>query len=396
MEDNLTAAHDSESASGSESVRMGTMKVGVIAAEMEGRATGVGRYLEGLLQGLELWEHGVEWHLFFQGDPPPSPPFKDGPIHAHYSRHQGSRVLWEQVLVAREVEAVQPDVLFGPAYTLPFGLRIPSVVTIHDLSFEVLPEEFGLRERWRRRLLARRAARVACRVITDTKFMSSLVATRYGVVGDRMGVVPLGVDNRSFSKPEREDDFQTLKELDVCPPYVLVPGTVLERRMPLQVLEAFAAVKSDRPELELVIAGANRMRRPERLDIWIQQLGLERAVRRLGWVEETALAPLYRGAELGIYVSRHEGYGLPPLECLGCGTPVVVSAGLGLDDAWPDYPFRTPELEAESIANVMMEILRDEGRTARVMEGAGSVIANLDWEQSSRQLVAELERVVSP
>ena len=124
-----------------------------------------------------------------------------------------------------------------------------------------------------------------------------------------------------------------------------------------------------------MIAGANRMRRPEKLDLWIKQLGLEHAVRRLGWVEETALAPLYRGAELGIYVSRHEGYGLPPLECLACGTPVVVSAGLGLDDAWPDYPFRIPDLDAESIAGVMTEILGNEDRTARVMEETGSVLA---------------------
>ena len=375
---------------------MGGMKVAVIAAEMEGRATGVGRYLEGLLQGLELWDHGVEWHLFFQGDPSPALPRPDGPITTHFSRHHGSRVLWEQVLVTREVEAVEPDVVFGPAYTLPFGLRVPSVVTIHDLSFEVLPEEFGLRERWRRRLLARRAARVARRVITDTRHLSSLVAERYGVVGERMAVVPLGVDSKSFSKAKRDDDIQVLKELEVCPPYVLVPGTVLERRMPHQVLESFAIVRRDRPELELVIAGANRMRRPEKLDQWIKQLSLETAVRQLGWVEETALAPLYREAELGIYVSRHEGYGLPPLECLACGTPVVVGAGLGLDDAWPDYPFRSSELNAESIAGVMTEIFGKEDRTARVMEATGSELSGLGWEQSSRRLVAELGRALSP
>ena len=372
------------------------MKVGVIAAEMEGRATGVGRYLEGLLQGLELWDHGAEWHLFFQGDPSPSLHLPDGPFHAHFSRHHGSRVLWEQVLVTRELEAVAPDVVFGPAYTLPFGLRAPSVVTIHDLSFEVLPEEFDLRERWRRRLLARRAARVARLVITDTKFLSSLVAERYGVVDARSAVVPLGVDIRSFSTPASEDDIQVLKDLKMCSPYVLIPGTVLERRMPRQVLEAFAIVRGDRPNLELVIAGANRMRRPEKLDIWIHELELEHAVRRLGWVEETALAPLYRGAELGIYVSRHEGFGLPPLECLACGTPVVVSAGLGLDDAWPDYPYQAPELDAESISGVMTEIFGNEDRTAQVMEETGSVLAGLTWEESSRQLVAELGRALSP
>jgi glycosyltransferase involved in cell wall biosynthesis len=372
------------------------MKVAVIAAEMEGRSTGVGRYLEGLLQGLGAWSHGVEWHLFFQGEPSPSLPPSDGSVQTHFSRHRGSRVLWEQVLVTREVEAVEPDVVFGPAYTLPFGLRRPSVVTIHDLSFEILPQEFGLRERWRRRLLARRAARVARRVITDTGHLSSLVAERYGVVDDRMAVVPLGVDGKRFLPRGDGDDTRVLKELEVCSPYVLLSGTVLERRMPRQVLEAFAIVRRDRPDLELVIAGANRIRRPEDFDIWIEELALESSVRRLGWVEETALGPLYRGAEMGIYVSRHEGFGLPPLECLACGTPVVVSAGLGLDDAWPDYPYRTPDLGADSIAGVMTEILGNLDRTARVMVESTAVLDGLDWEQSSRQLVAELRRALSP
>jgi glycosyltransferase involved in cell wall biosynthesis len=375
---------------------MGTMKVGVIAAEMEGRATGVGRYLEGLLQGLALWNHGVEWHLFFQGDPSPSLDLPGGPVHAHFSRHHGSRVLWEQVLVSRALATVAPDVVFGPAYTLPFGLRAPSVVTVHDLSFEILPGEFNPRERWRRRLLARRAARVARRVVTDTGHLSSLVAERYRVAGDRLAVVPLGVDDRRFSTRDGGDDTRVLSELEVRPPYVLLPGTVLERRLPRQVLEAFAIVKTARPELELVIAGANRMRQPERFGIWIDELGLKGAVRQLGWVEETAMAPLYRGAELGIYVSRHEGFGLPPLECLACGTPVVVSAGLGLDDSWPDYPFRILELSAENIAAVAAEIVEDTDRTLRVMARAGPVIAGLGWEQSSRRLVTELDRVASP
>ena len=225
--------------------------------------------------------------------------------------------------------------------------------------------------------------------------MADLLRTRYGLVDRRLAVVPHGVDTEQFSPEPGPSDESVLGELEIRRPYYLWAGTVLERRLPFQVLEAFAAVRRDRPELELVIAGANRMRRPEKLDEWIERLGLGYSVRRLGWVAEAALAPLYRGADLGIYVSRHEGYGLPPLECLSCGTPVVVSAGLGLDDAWPDYPFRITGPEAENIAKVMMEILGDENRTARVLEDAGPVISNLGWEQSSRQLVAELERAVS-
>jgi hypothetical protein len=66
---------------------MGGMKIGVIAAEMEGRRTGVGRYLEGMFQGLARWDHGVEWHLFFQGDPSQLLSLPEGLIHAHYTCH---------------------------------------------------------------------------------------------------------------------------------------------------------------------------------------------------------------------------------------------------------------------------------------------------------------------
>jgi len=375
---------------------MGTMKVAVIAAEMEGRATGVGRYLEGLLDGLERWTHGVEWHLFFQGDPWSSLSLPDGPFHAHFSRHHGSRVLWEQVLVSRAMDEVEPDVIFGPANTLPFGLRAPSVVTVHDLSFEILPQEFSLRERWRRRLLARRAVRAAHRVFAVSEHMAGLMTERYGLAEGRVFVIPHGVNSARFSPTPQDADGCVLAELEVRHPYILWAGTVLERRLPRQVLEAFAVVKREHSGLELVIAGANRMRQPERLDVWIDELGLEGAVRKLGWVEEAVLAPLYRDAELAIYVSRHEGFGLPPVECLACGTPVVVSTGLALDDAWPNYPYRVYELGTAGIAAVMTEILENADRAARVMADAGAVTVGFDWEQSSRRLVAELGRVLSP
>ena len=371
------------------------MKVAVIAAEMEGNATGVGRYLEGLLHGLELWNHGVEWHLFFQGDPSLRVALPDGPYHPHFSRHRGSRVVWEQILASRSVAEARPDVVFGPAYTLPFGLGVPSVVTIHDLSFEILPREFGLRERWRRRFLARRAARVARRVLAVSERMAGLVAAHYGLPKGRVTVVPHGIDRQRFSPTPDPADGHVLADLEVRSPYALWTGTVLERRLPRQVLGAFADARREHPELELVIAGANRMRQPEKLGVWIDDLGLQGAVRELGWVEESALAPLYRGAELGIYVSRHEGFGLPPVECLACGTPVVVSTGLGLDDAWPDYPYRVSEPDVASIAKAMNEILSGADRTAEVIAEAGPVIATFDWEQSSRRLVAELGRALS-
>ena len=373
---------------------MGGMKVGVIAAEMEGRRTGVGRYLEGMLRGLERWDHGCEWHLFFQGDEHSPPQAALGAAIPHFSGHQGSRVVWEQVAVTGELARYDLDVLVGPAYALPFSCDLPSVVVMHDLSFEVLPLEFGPRERWRRRFLARRAVRTAERVLTDTASMADLVSARYAVPPDRLAVVPLGIDVERFSPAPQVDDDRTMSELGVRRPYLLWLGAIFERRLPREILEAFALLRRDRPELQLVMVGGNRMRRPDRLRQWIEELGLGQSVVLHDWVGEDCLAPLYRGAELSFYVSLHEGFGIPPLESLACGTPVVVSSGLALDEMWPAYPWRCSEMTARGIAATATEILEDGARSARVITEASRVIATLDWESSSRRLVAELEEVL--
>jgi glycosyltransferase involved in cell wall biosynthesis len=373
---------------------MGGMKVGVIAGEMEGRSTGVGRYLSGLFSGLSQWDNGVEWHLFFQGDQVDLPATVTESAELHFSGNLGRRVLWEHVLVAREMAPLDLDLVFGPANSLPFGCRTPAVVTIHDLSFEMLPGEFQLRERWRRRLLARRAARVARRVFAVSTCMAEMLCRRYGVPASKVVVVPNGVDLQRFSQASEGGDHEIVASLGVQIPYILWTGTVFERRMPGLVLEALAALRRDHPDLQLVIAGENRMRSPERFARLRQSLGLDDAVRCLGWVEEDCLAPLYRCAELGIYVSRHEGFGIPPLECIACGTPVVVSGGLALDDAWPDYPHRVANLTAAAIEKQIRSVLDGRMESREFAAAAQPVLDTFSWQTASRQLVEGMKEAV--
>ncbi|HHQ49439.1 MAG TPA: glycosyltransferase, partial [Acidobacteria bacterium] len=330
--------------------------------------------------------------LFLKGEPAELPEAAVG-FEAHWSRFGGSAVVWEQLVVGRKMAREGIDVVFDPAYALPEGAGVPGVVTIHDLSFELLPGEFAPVERWRRRVVARRAARRARRVLADTAHVAKLLQQLYGVDGRRLGIVPLGVDLRRFSAEPDPADGAVLDALGVRRPYLLWTGAVFERRLPRLVLEAFGRLRSTELTLQLVLAGPNRLRNPRRLDAWIDELGLGDAVLPLGWVEEEALAPLYRNAAVGIYLSRHEGFGLPPLECLACGTPVVVSAGLGLDDSWPGYPFRCPDPSVEEVAATIVRALG--GGREIVRRSAPGVLAGLSWEAASRLLVAELERAVS-
>jgi glycosyltransferase involved in cell wall biosynthesis len=372
------------------------VKVGVLAYEMEGERTGVGRYLEGLLSGLAEHDAPHRWHLFFKGDPFDHPLWDgDGdrfvPV---FDGRPGARpILWEQTRLPRLIRRAGLDFLFSPAYSLPRGFRGPSMLVVHDLSFERLPEEFDLKERWRRRLLARRSAHRASRVLADTGAVARELAATYSLPAHKIGVVPLGIDPRVLGEPA--DDARQLARVGVEPPYLLYLGSILPRRRVDLVIGAFARVAARRPGLRLVLAGGNRLRRRRELDRWIAESGCGERIVRVGYVAEEALGALYRGAELTFYLSEYEGYGLPPLESLAAGTPALVGPGLALDELWPDYPYRVPRLELAAVADVTLGALDGADARRRIGDEGRERMARLTWKCSAEHFLAEMERAVA-
>jgi glycosyltransferase involved in cell wall biosynthesis len=368
------------------------VQVGIVAYELEGESTGVGRYLAGLLSGVRaVAPPGWRFRLFFHRSVPTHeilehPAFETMPAPAGAF---ASSVLFEQLQLPSMVRAAGVDVLFSPGYSLPPHTRVPGVVTIHDLSFERLGGEFGWRERWRRRILARRAVRSGKRVLVDTEMMRDEVCARYDLPIERVGVVPLAVESR-FGPGSEPGDVQVLARVGVGPPYLLFVGALLERRSPELMVEVLERLLEDDPELRLVVAGPDRLRDPARFDRLCRQHGVSGRVVRLGWVADEALPALYRHAAATLYLSRYEGFGLPPLEGLACGTPAVVGSGLGLDEIWPDYPFRVTALAPDPVVAACRSALWcDRSDFARA---ASERLAGSSWKRSAELWISELER----
>lgn len=355
------------------------MRVGVVGYELEGERTGVGRYLESLLQGaLELRED-AEFVLFLQGDAFDHPLWADpgGPIRIRCDgRADQHVVVWEQLRLPKLIRREPLDVLFSPSYSLPGRPSLPSAVTIHDLSFLHRGEELGWKQRLRRRWLAKRAVHHADRILADTETVARELCTTYDLAPLRVGVVPIAVSAAFQPQPASEDPTHR-QELGITGAYALFVGSLLPRRPLRPVLQAFArllaARDADQPPLQLVVAGPNRLPRPENLDRWIADAGLARHVLRLGYVSDTALPALYRGAELVLYPSEYEGYGLPPLEALASGTPVLVGKGLALDDLWEGYPYLAESLDEAGLFAALDRALNDPQRAAVGREGADRV-----------------------
>ena len=303
-------------------------------------------------------------------------------------RPEARPILWEQLRLPRLLRRARPDLVFSPAYSLP-PAGGAGVVTVHDLSFEILADQFSRKERWRRRFLARRAVGRARRVLTDSEHIARDLMRLYKVAYEKIGVVPLGIDSRFLARAESDGDSPA-ETPGPDKPYVLYLGSILERRRVDLVIETFSEIAREYPELELVLAGRNRLRRSADLDRWIDASGVRDRIRVVGYVREEDLVYIYRRAALTYYLSTYEGYGLPPLESLAVGTPAVVSRGLALDRLWPDYPFRALTLDLATLTRITRAVLEDSDASQNTAAEGVARMAELGWQRSAEMFLAEI------
>jgi alpha-1,3-rhamnosyl/mannosyltransferase len=245
-------------------------------------------------------------------------------------------------------------------HALPLGLRGPSVVTIHDLHFEDDPSAMGLLDRLTFKAVVPRAVRKADHVLAVSERTKRDVVAFYGVPEDKVTVTPHGVDP-AFAPGDGTHDG-----------YLLFVGAVQARKDPLAALRAAQDVG-----LPLVVVG------PEKEPELARELRARGADVR-GWVEKPALAQLYRRAAALVLPSRHEGFGVPVLEAMASGTPVVVSDDPALREVAGDAGvYGEP-------ADAVRRALADRERFVRAgIERA----AQFSWEASAR-LTADVYRMV--
>ncbi len=373
------------------------MDIAVVAYEMEGDRTGVGRYLDGLLSGIAETDNADRWLLFFKGEPFDHPLWAPGvggpnrfePIFDH--RPKARPILWEQLRLPKVIRRAQPDLLFSPAYSLPSASGVPAIVTVHDLSFELLGEEFPRKERWRRRLLARRAVRRARRVLADTDEISRDLMRIYKVPFEKLGVVPLGIDTSFFEHPVGDNESARVGSYGIQSPYLLYLGSILDRRHIDLLIRTFGEVAQKHPDLSLVLAGRNRLRHPENLQRWVEASHARDRITVLGYIDEDDLVPLYRQATLSYYLSTYEGYGLPPLESLAAGTPAIVSRGLALDELWPEYPYRAPTLDTGTVTRITATALDETDARQKVERQGTERMAQLTWQRAAEVFLREIK-----
>ncbi len=308
------------------------------------------------------------------------------------------RLAWEQVGLPRLLARMPVDVHHSPHYTMPERARLPRVVTVHDVSFLEHPE-------WHERVKTpffRRAIRVASARADAVVAVSAITAERLRtLVAPRapVHVVAHGVDHARYRPvaPGVGDglaaDEAARRRIGARAPYLAFVGTLEPRKDVATLVRAFDRLAGSRPDLTLVVAGAAGWG-ARAVDDAVQTAAHGDRVRRPGYVSEDEKIALLRGAAVVAYASLDEGFGLPALEAMACGTPLVTTAGTAMAEVTGDAALLVAPGDAGELALALEACLEGgpgvERRVARGIERA----AGYTWDASAEAHVAVYRAVL--
>jgi len=365
------------------------MRVGLNASFWHRPDTGSGQYLQALHAALLRNAPELELLLFAPRARSIGTPF-DG------LRENLAKVWFEQVAYPRACRRERVDLLHVPYFAPPGRASAPVVVTIHDLIPLLLPAYRGSAlVRGYTQAMAHTARRAA-RVLTDSQASARDIVRWLRIPAERVTVIYLAADASCRPLPP-EDCAPVLERLGIARPYLLYLGGFDVRKNLAGLLGAWARVGGAVGQTRLVIAGrlpaADSAFAPDPRRL-AQQLGADQAVCYTGWVAEADKPALYSAATAFVFPSHYEGFGLPVLEALSCGTPAIVGTGSSLEEiAGPGGLAVDPE-DTPALADALVRLATDAEVRARLAAAGLQHARTFSWESTARQTLAAYRSVL--
>lgn len=287
--------------------------------------------------------------------------------------------LWTHLRLSREMLADRPAGLFVPSHVIPL-VHPPSVVTIHDLGYIHVPQAHPAKQRRMLDLTTRWSAAVARHIIVPSGQTRDDLIRHYRVPADKITVVHHGVDPR-FAAALDDPDPTFRQRYGLANPYVLAVGTIQPRKNLPLLARTMTGVA---PDHDLVIAG-KRGWMADSVIAGLQAAGLGDRLRMLDYVPDDDLPALYQHARVLVQPSHFEGFGMPILEAMASGTPVITSRGSSLAEIGGDAAVYVGQDSADDLSAQIRAIIGDNGlysdMRARGIAWAGS----FSWEQAARK-----------
>jgi glycosyltransferase involved in cell wall biosynthesis len=289
----------------------------------------------------------------------------------------------------------RPVDLLHVQYTAPPFTPCPVVATIHDLSFEHLPQTFKRRSRMQLRLTVRRTARASARVLVPSEHTRRDIIETYKLDAERVSVTPLAAPAH-FAPVEDEREVRRVRELyKIEGDYVLAVGSIQPRKNLARLIAAYSDLRRARPHAnlpKLVLVGKKAWLYDETLRA-IEEYGLDDLTVLTGYVAEADLPALYTGALCFVYPSYFEGFGLPPLEAMQCGAPVIAGNQTSLPEVVHDAGLLVDPFDKNAITSALSRMIDDSDLRALLRVKGIERARRFSWRETARLTLKAYERV---
>jgi glycosyltransferase involved in cell wall biosynthesis len=346
---------------------------------------GIGTYIRNLLRQLARIDHDTEYVLL-TGEADLRMAASLGANFRTVLEPSPNYSLREQVHVPWVVRRERPDVYHAPHYVLPIAVPSRSVVTIHDCIHLMFPQYLPNRAAYAyARTAMWSAVRRSERILTVSEASKRDILHFFNVRPDKIVVVPNAIDEQFSVTPSEEQVARVRERYQLNHRFVLYVGNIKPHKNLVRLIEAFSALRTGELEdVKLLIIGDEISKLPS-LRRAVHHHKLHKHVRFLGYLSDETLGILYRLAAVFVFPSLYEGFGLPPLEAMACGTPVVTSNLSSLPEVTGGAAELVDPYDVGSIVSGIQRVLNDPALAAQMRRKGLARAREFSWEQSVRK-----------
>lgn len=363
----------------------------LFSAMQAGNRSGTGRYACALAKELPGRADDVEVKVFWPHGVDGADGINEHALVESAAAGTFARFLFDQRGLPRIQKGLQADLIHYPSNIGPLVGSSPSVLTVHDLSFMREPRWFtSSRARYYRIGVARSAAR-ARRVVADSQATADDLIRFLQIPAETIDVVHLGVDERFRPAPEHEC-VRVREAYELPQQYFLYSGTLEPRKNLVRLIDAWSSI-ADTCDRDLVIAGRDGWKTESVRKAAAASTHADR-IHFPGFVSDEDLVPLISGATAFVWTSLWEGFGLPPLEAMACGTPVLTSNTSSLPEVVGEAALTVAPEDAEAIAEGMLRLSRDEKLREELRAAGIARAAKFRWERTADALLDTYRKAI--
>ncbi len=351
----------------------------LLSGQKSYRAAGIHRYILGLIAHLPAADPRFKYTVF-TGETAPLPE-RDWQVKRTIlsTERPATRIFWEQCIQPFSLGGC--DLLHSQAFVAPVLSNKPSVVTIYDLSFLRSPERFKWANRTYLRWFTGMSVKRASRVIAISHYTKKDIVRVYGISPDKIDVVYSGLDPQ-FARPTKQaiEEFREARGLPEK--FILYLGTIEPRKNLSTLIRAYAKVRP--AGVKLVCAGGRGWMYEDVFQT-VEELRLSRDVIFPGFLPEDELPLWYSAADIFVYPSAYEGFGLPVIEALACGVPTITTNATSLPEAAGQAALLVPPDDTTALAEALDGLINNPSQQADLAAGGPQQAMRFTWPEAARR-----------